>query len=243
MPAHHATSAPPAPEVLDTPTGPFPLQEYRTRLAGREWTVLHTGAILSERDEQHFLSELRERIPYGVALWPASIALAHDLVGRAGLLAGRRVLELGAGTGLPGIVAASLGAHVVQTDRHALVMSVCRRNGARNRVPADAIEYRVADWTLWEDDVRYDWILGADVLYADGMHPHLRRILETNLAPEGRVLLADPLRKTSLALLEALEGDGWRIAFAKWNVGEDRRQRPMGVFELAPPPAPPRRDP
>ena len=237
-----SANAPPAAaprEVLDTPTGPFPLQEYRLRLAGREWALLHTGAILSERDEQHFLSELRARIPYGVALWPSSIALAHDVVARADDLRGRRVLELGAGTGLPGIVAASLGARVVQSDKMELAMSVCRRNGARNG--ATGIEYQVADWTRWEEtagDVataRHDWILGADVLYAEAMHPHLRRIFETSLAPGGRVLLADPLRKASLPLLEALEGAGWRIAFAKWNVGEERTPRPLGVFELTPP--------
>jgi methyltransferase-like protein 23 len=132
----------------------------------------------------------------------------------------------------------------VQTDNKELAMSVCRRNGERNRAPgqtpngwagAAPIEYRVADWTAWEDAERYDWILGADILYADGMHPHLRRIFESNLAPGGRLLLADPFRKASLPLLEALEGDGWRIALAKWNVGEERKPRPMGVYELAPP--------
>jgi predicted nicotinamide N-methyase len=232
------TTSTPQRELLQTPTGEVPLQEYRLRLGGREWSVLHTGAILSEWDEQHFLSEMRERIPYGVALWPSAIALAHELVARAGLLAGRRVLELGAGTGLPGIVAASFGAHVVQTDRHALVMSVCRRNATRNRVPEGAIAHRVADWTTWDDTARHDWILGADILYADGMHPHLRQIFASNLAPDGRILLADPFRKSSLALLEALEQDGWRITVAKWNVGEERRPRPMGVFELAPPGSP-----
>ena len=58
---------------------------------------------------------------------------------------------------------------------------------------------------------------------------------ESNLAPDGRILLADPFRKASFELLDVLEGDGWRISLAKWNVGEERRPRPMGVYELAPP--------
>jgi len=37
----------------------------------------------------------------------------------------------------------------------------------------------------------------------------------------------------SLRLLEALEGDGWQVSFNKWDVGDDR---PVGVFELVPPP-------
>jgi predicted nicotinamide N-methyase len=221
------------PPVLRTEAGEFPLADFRLGLAGREWTVLHTGAILSFADEQHFLREMREHLPYGVALWPAAIALAHDVASRPEAFRGGRVLELGAGTGLPGIVAASLGARVVQTDRHELAMSVCRLNGERNGV--GAIEHRLADWTEWEDAARYDWILGSDILYGDALHPHLRRIFERNLAAGGRVLLADPFRATSLRLLEALEADGWTVALAKWNVGEEETPRPIGVFELAPP--------
>lgn len=221
------------PEVLRTTAGDFPLHEYRLGLAGREWTVLHTGAVLSHADEQHFLREMREHLPYGVALWPAAIALAHDVAARPEAFGGKRVLELGAGTGLPGIVAASLGGRVVQTDRHDVPMSVCRRNGERNG--AEGIEYRLADWTAWDDAGRYDWILGSDVLYGEAAHPHLRAIFERNLAPGGRVLLSDPFRGTSFRLLEALEGDGWTVALAKWKVGEEETPRPIGVFELAPP--------
>jgi predicted nicotinamide N-methyase len=218
---------------LHISTGEFPLQEYRLRMAGREWSILHTGAILTHADEAHFLRELRDRLPYGVALWPAAIALAPEVASRAEAFQGRRVLELGAGTGLPGIVAASLGARVVQSDRHELAMAVCRRNGERNGV--QAIEYRLADWTSWSDTAGYDWIIGSDILYGEVLHPHLRRIFETNLARSGRILVADPFREVSLRLLEALEQGGWAIALSKWTVGEAAAPRPIGLYELVPP--------
>jgi predicted nicotinamide N-methyase len=219
--------------TLRTTIGDLALDEYRLRLAGREWRVLHTGEVLTFEDEQRFLSEDRTRVPYGVVLWPAAIALAHDVASRGDDFRGRRVLELGAGTGLPGIVAASFGARVVQTDKLELAMSVCRRNGERNGVRD--VAYRQVDWTDWQDPERYDWILGSDILYGEGMHEPLRRIFAAALAPGGRLLLSDPFRKPSLGLLETLEAEGWTIALSKWTVGEEATPRPIGVFELAPP--------
>jgi predicted nicotinamide N-methyase len=224
------------PTVLQTTAGDLPLHEYRLRSAGREWAILHTGALLTAMDEAYFLDGRQDRVPYGVALWPAAIALAHDIIARADHVRGARLLELGAGTGLPGIVAASLGGRVTQTDRHELALSVCRRNGARNGVTG--IEYRSVDWSAWNDAASYDWIMGSDILYAESMHPHLRRILESNLAPGGRVLLSDPFRPRSLQLLEELEASGWRVEMSTWSVGEEGVPRRIGVFELTAPPRP-----
>jgi predicted nicotinamide N-methyase len=221
------------PLVLDTPAGEFPLRECRLSVGGRAWSVLHTGAVVTLADETQYLGELAGRLPYGVVLWPAAIALAHEIATRADAFRNRTVLELGAGTGLPGIVAASVGARVVQTDRSDGALEVCRLNGERNGV--QSVEYRVADWTAWDDPGRYDWIVGSDVLYGAELHPHLRRIFETNLAPGGRVLVADPFRDVSFRLLEALQADGWGVTFTKWTVGEDAAPRPMAVFDLTPP--------
>lgn len=227
------TAVPPndPPTVLHTTAGDVPLHEYRTTLAGREYRILHTGAVLTFLDEQLLLNEREARLPYGVALWPSSIALAHEIAARADELRGRTVLELGSGTGLPGIVAASLGAHVVQTDKQQAALHLGRMNAERNGMPH--VEHRLVDWVEWSDDARYDWIIGADIIYGVTMHPHLTRIFETSLALGGRMLLADPMRPMSLRLLESLEQAGWRIALSTWTVGETSEPATIGVYELS----------
>ena len=176
-------SRPDEPTVLRTTAGDFPLGRCRVAVGERTWDVLHAGAVFTRADEARFLAGEAAGRPYGVALWPAAVALAHEVALRAAAFAGRSALELGAGTGLPGIVAASLGALVVQTDRQEAALHLCQLNGQRNG--ATAAEYRLADWADWADAGRYDWLLGADVLYADSLHPHLRRIFGANLAPGG----------------------------------------------------------
>jgi predicted nicotinamide N-methyase len=218
------------PTELHTTAGDIPLHEYRAALGGRVYSILHTGAVLTFLDEQLLLNERETRLPYGVALWPSAIALAHEIATRGDEARGMHVLELGAGTGLPGIVAASLGASVLQTDKQPAALHLCRLNGERNDVKG--VDYRLADWAEWANTTRYDCIIGADILYPRPMHGHLTRIFESNLAPGGRVLLADPYRKASLAFLEVLEGHGWTVSIAKWTVGEDSEPATVGVYEL-----------
>lgn len=223
-------------ESIATDAGPLPLYDCRVAVGGREWSVLHTGAVVSVEDEAHYLNALADKLPYGVVLWPAAIALAHEIATRADEFRGRRVLELGAGTGLPGIVAASLGATVVQTDRHELALAVCRRNGERNR--AAGVEYRLAEWAEWADPARYDLVIGSDIIYAESLHPLVRRVLDASLAPGGRVLIADPFREAGLKLMTELEAAGWRVRFNRWTVGATGHPRPVAVYELRPPGVP-----
>jgi predicted nicotinamide N-methyase len=232
-PGPSAATRPPndPPTELRTNAGNVPLHEYRVTLGGRAYTILHTGAVLSIDDEQALVTDNEHQRPYGLALWPSGIALAHEIAARADETRGRHVLELGAGTGLPGLVAASLGARVVQTDRHPAALALCQLNAERN--DATTVEHRLADWILWDDATRYDMIIGSDVLYASAMHPHLSEIFDSNLAPRGRVLLSDPFRRASLALLESLEASGWTITFGKWSVAGENGRCAVGVYELS----------
>ena len=219
------------PPTLSTSAGDYPLHEYRLTLGGRSWSFLHTGAVVTMAQEQEYLAREQGRQPYGAMLWPASIALAHDLETRAEQLRGKRVLELGAGTGVPGIVAASLGANVLQVDRSEVALQLCAVNAQRNR--QEHVEPRAAEWETFHSDEPFDFILGADVLYVTTMHERLRAICEAYLAPGGVALFADPFRAQSLPMLEAMEGSGWRVAFAKWSIEVESGTRTIAVYEAS----------
>lgn len=217
--------------VLSTSIGELPLDEVELSVGDRVWSILHTGALIDREQEVGFLrTETQTRQPYGIALWPSAIALAHALAIRE--VRGKRILELGAGTGLPGIVAAALGARVVQTDRQNVVLHVCKLNAARNQIDPASLEQRIADWTAWGETARFDLIVGSDILYAEQIHPHLRAIFETNLAPGGAVIVADPFRAPSIGFFEQLQAAGWNLTLDKWTVGIAPPPRPVGVYTL-----------
>lgn len=204
------------------------LGEFRLPVAGRECSVLYRRALVTWLDEQIYLGQ-DESKQYGVVLWPASIALALEISERAVEFRGRRVLELGAGVGLPGIAAAAVGADVVQTDRDESALALSRENAERNGV---AIESRALDWAAWSETGRYDWVIASDILYRASLHEQLRGIFESVSAAGGRLLVADPIRASSLRFLQALETDGWTVGMNQWAIGEGEDRRTIGVFDL-----------
>jgi predicted nicotinamide N-methyase len=190
----------------------LPLEYVELAIEGRLWriqAVLNQDALLEMADQL-------AHIPYGFLLWESAVGLASLLAEQPQLVSGKRVLELGAGMGLPGLVACSVGATVWQTDHEARALALAQTNAAQNGVTG--LQHFVADWRTWMHNTQYDVILGADILYERAMHPHLVPIFRQNLAPGGCLLLADPSRPQALDFVAALETQGWQFAITMQTV-------------------------
>jgi predicted nicotinamide N-methyase len=188
----------------------LPLVEIEVVIAGQAFRV-HAA-----RDQDALLAATADRaqVPFGLMLWESAVVLAETLAGDGALLAGKRVLELGAGVGLAGIVAAAHGAVVEQTDYDALAVEVCRDNARRNGVDGRTSQV-IADWRTWQPEARYDLIIGADVLYdADDLQP-IARVMTEALAPGGTVVLSDPDRPGTTAFVDRLKTTGWVVEIAQ----------------------------
>jgi len=184
-----------------------PLSVFTLPIAGRSWHVR------AARDHASLMAAADRFVafPFGLLLWESAQALAEALADDKESLAGRTVLELGAGVGLPGIVARWLGAAAVrQTDHISEALALCRANAEENGV--GGIEVALANWDAWTDAHTYDLIIGSDVIYERSAHAPLAAILDHNLAPGGRVLLADPGRQDTPLFLADLTATGWKSA-------------------------------
>lgn len=142
-----------------------------------------------------------DQIPYWAEMWPAARGLAQYIWDEIDFQ-GETVLELGAGLGLPGMVAALKGGSVTFSDYIEESMEIISRNAARNNIKDAA--YLLADWRDFQVKEKFDWIIGSDVLYNPNLNPYVIQILEHNLAPTGHLLFAHPSRPVTKELLESL---------------------------------------
>lgn len=113
-----------------------------------------------------------EEPPYWCFCWASGLALARWLAERPQWVAGKRVLDFGAGSGIAAIAAAKAGAaEVVACDLDPLALAASRANAELNGVQLSYSE------DFFGEEDRYDLILVADVLYDRANLPLLNAFL------------------------------------------------------------------
>ena len=143
----------------------------------------------------------------GDVVWPAAVALARLLAHCPSFAAQKRVLEIGAGLGLPGASAAQAGAaSLLLADRDGAALALAARSAALNApalAQAGRVATLVADWGgdlgAWPPAGAVDLVLASDVLYDAAAPPALAALLARLLSPAAaapeappRALFADP---------------------------------------------------
>ncbi|SEQ32962.1 Predicted nicotinamide N-methyase [Devosia sp. YR412] len=129
--------------------------------------------------------------PYWAYQWAGGLALAQHIRAQPQLVAGKRVLDLGAGSGLVGIVAAQAGAMASAAEIDANGQAAIALNAAANGVALPLVAVDIAG----DAPTGLDMILGGDVFYlaevAQRMLPFLQRCVTAGMD----VLIGDPGRR------------------------------------------------
>ncbi|WP_236209369.1 class I SAM-dependent methyltransferase [Pseudomonas tohonis] len=142
-----------------------------------------------------------EEPPYWCFCWASGLALARWFAERPEWVAGKRVLDFGAGSGVAAIAAARAGAaEVVACDLDPLALASCRANAELN-----GVELGYSTDFFAEAD-RFDLIVVADVLYDRANLPLLDHFLSRGreaLVADSRVRDFAHPQYRRLAMLEA----------------------------------------
>ncbi|KAK3950718.1 putative methyltransferase-domain-containing protein [Pseudoneurospora amorphoporcata] len=170
----------------------------------------------------------------GLRTWEASLHLGQYLLTRPSLVRGKRVLELGAGTGYVSILCANyLGSkHVVATDGSDEVVANLPDSLFLNGLQgSDAVQPMELRWghalvgteeEQWNGGREVDVVLGADITYDKSVIPALVGTIEEvfGLFPKAEVVIAatERNRETYESFLSVCEGRGLEVVHAEFPV-------------------------
>ena len=204
--------------------GTFPLHILSLRdidTALNEICKLYDPATPEEEEQ------LLNLCPYFGMIWPSARALAIFMSERKTLFSKKRGIEVGAGLGLPAILAARMGAHMIASDFHPDVGEWVKKNAELNEVQLQYVKW---DWTdaTPPKEVKagsYDFVLASDVLY-ERRHPEdLARALAKLIQPNGSIYLSDPGRVYLDRALNEFEKLGFHRVDFEFDV-EESASRP-----------------
>ena len=170
-------------------------------------------------------------LPYWAELWDSAIGIGTFLLGGGYCLNSQSVLDLGCGMGLAGTAAAALGARVLFADLEPPALLFAQLNSLPWK---DRVRTRRLNWRTDRLPERFDFILGADILYERSQWEHLERFWKQQLAPDGRVILGEPGRQTGDLLIDWITARNWQLEQFEQQVPP--RTSPIRIFILRAPP-------
>jgi predicted nicotinamide N-methyase len=155
--------------------------------------VAHEAVPIWQKTEEE-LDALGLPPPYWAFAWAGGQALARYVLDHRHEVAGKRVLDLAAGSGLVAIAAAMAGAApVIAADIDAFTEGAVSLNALANGVYVEILTQDLLDRPAPETP-RYDVILVGDLFYERDTAARALAFLDRNAAAGSRVLIGDPGR-------------------------------------------------
>ncbi len=200
-----------------------PIEHTSTMIAGQEypWTrVVDPESLLLNA-----LSKSQEGTveldPFWAASWRAAQGL-DQFLGTLPSLNGKRILELGGGSGRAGISAGMRGAKVLITDAVPTALMVCKFNA---RHVSDKVQVRLLDWRVTATQIQpFPMIIGSDIVYDFKLFPTLEPCLRRHLEPGGVAYLSEPQRHTGDRFEKWILAAGWKCTSSFIDLGDGQRQ-------------------
>jgi predicted nicotinamide N-methyase len=137
------------------------------------------------------LGEMNVPPPYWAFAWAGGQAVTRYLLDNPALVAGRKVLDLGAGGGLAAIAAIKSGAaSVLAVDIDPVALAACRLNAEANGVAFDT----TADDLLAAPPQPFDIVIVGDLFYERALADLVIAYIDAARSQNALVLIGDPQR-------------------------------------------------
>jgi predicted nicotinamide N-methyase len=207
----------------------YDLQETSYRFGTIDFrflSVLDSYALLDRISPEEFIKD--EQMPYWAEIWPAAITLS-DYIMDSLELAGKSVIEIGAGVGMVSVVAARKGALVLATDYSEEALRFVACNSLMNHV---CLESCRLDWRMVKGDRRFDHLFAADVLYERVNLLPIVTSIDKLLKPGGTAYIADPRRRLAEQFLELVHENGFSVTTCDMHYIKGHQTVSVNIYKL-----------
>jgi predicted nicotinamide N-methyase len=153
--------------------------------------------------EQLRIKDPNTPFPFWAQVWPSAIALSSFLQEEPQLIEGRRILELGAGIGLPSFAISKFASEMVISDHSLEAVELMEMNIHQlNLKHAKAI---CLDWNHLSEDIETDVLILSDINYDPEQFGPLLKMINRFLVQGTTVILSSPQRITITPFAEAIK--------------------------------------
>jgi predicted nicotinamide N-methyase len=158
--------------------------------------------LVKSRYEVLLANNAATLFPFWAKIWPASTAMTTFLQTETSYIKGKRVLEIGAGIGLPSFAIAKHSSEIIISDYATDAITLIEKNilhlGLTN---AKAM---CLDWNNFPGNIKADVILLSDINYAPTDFNSLQILIKQFLAQGSTIIIATPHRITASPFVEKL---------------------------------------
>ena len=170
-------------------------------------------------------------LPLWSKIWPSCVFLGVILPSM--IQKGAKVLEIGSGVGVTGLIVANQGYEITMTDYDPNALLFCQINTLKNGLE-DLITVKKADFTKSDLEGTFDFIVGCEVLANPHVHEPLLGFLDRYLSqdPKAQVILAMDASRTTGRNFFTLASEKFDIAMKRFEFSEDGETRTTAVFRL-----------
>ena len=193
---------------------------------GKPFRFIVPGSIERFIDPEDPLQDF----PLWAKIWYAGAVLAGHL-NNMPVETGKRLLEIGAGIGVAGVVAAVAGHDVTLTDYNTDALNFARANAHINN--CSHVQVDRLDWKKPDLEGRFDTIVGSEVIYRTEDVLLLLHLFQRYLKPDGRVILAEEMRKTIDSFYRQMD-PYYSISVRKNRMRSETEESLVLLIELTP---------
>jgi len=142
--------------------------------------------------------------PLWIKVWEASLVLA-DYVAAMEVEPDKKLLEIGCGIGLVGIVASAFGHRMTMTEYNQDALNFARANALLNPPSrASNLEIQEMDWNRPKLLGSFDYIIGSEIIYKEIDFQPILNLFTTYLKDGGEIILAGGIRKTGIEFMRRM---------------------------------------